>query len=157
MFIQKVLAVVVGLTAFLGVVHVNSNASSSASNTPTFSVDFVASARADRQLLLLDTELVIPNDGSQDRQFSITSRSYVNVQVQGLRDADKGFDVLVFSASEYLKYLRDEQATYIIREVMVRGSNRTELFSAGDYYVVIHNRYNILRSMVVNLQVIQNP
>src|ERR1700674_3938309 len=90
------------------------------------SVGIATPASADvTQSLLLDTELIVPSDMSRDRQFSIASPSFVNVQVQGLRDADKGFDVLVFSDAEYLRYLRDEVAIFVLRDTMVRSSNQT--------------------------------
>jgi hypothetical protein len=63
------------------------------------------------------------------------------------------------TADNYEKYKAGQEFRHFpaFQGLKITGATNTEDIAAGDYALVIHNKYNLLKGMIVRVKVTLNP
>lgn len=109
--------------------------------------------------VVVDEELAVSSHGSQMRGFKLTGKETLQVEVKGVKNTDKGFDVYLMTASDWENFKAGKAFEHFpaFQGLKITGSTNTKEIPAGDYALVIHNKYNLLKGMVVKVKVTVNP
>lgn len=97
--------------------------------------------------------------GSQMRGFTLNRQAPVRVEVTGLRDTAKGFDVYVIKQEEWANLRDGREFRHIpaFEGLKVTRMSETHDLPPGNWAVVVRNSYNLLNSMEVELKVTAHP
>lgn len=109
--------------------------------------------------VVADEELAISSKGSQMRGFKLTGNATLQLEVKGVKNTDKGFDVYLMTAAEYAKFAAGKEFKHFpaFQGLKITGATNTANIPAGEYAIVIHNKYNLLKGMIVRLKATINP
>ncbi len=108
---------------------------------------------------MIDEEQVIAAATFHARTIKIAVAAPVQLVVQGLRYADKGFMVYVMSPEDFAHFQRREPFHYFeaLYGLKIRSFTQTATLPAGDWVFVVHNSENLIRSMVVRVRIVVDP
>ena len=109
--------------------------------------------------LIVDDELSVPSGGIQTRPFDAPKGGTLALEVRGLKNTDKGFDVMVMT----LKQLEDYRSKRPLSDAppfqgaKVTGSRTAKELVPGSYVIVVANKYNLMKAMVVRVRAALTP
>ncbi|WP_163787469.1 hypothetical protein [Myxococcus vastator] len=109
--------------------------------------------------VIVDEEIAISNRGSQMRGFKLSRKATLQVSVKGTKNTDKGFDVYLMTTDNYEKFKAGKEFKHFpaFQGLKITGATNTEDIPTGDYVLVIHNKYNLLKGMIVQVKATINP
>jgi hypothetical protein len=116
-------------------------------------------AVAPKPSTLVDEEIAVSTSRPQVRAFTLAASGRVEVRADGVKDTGKGFMLYVMPAEEVANFSQSKDFTHI-REYegkKVASFSHTGTLKAGSWAVVVQNSENLLRTMVVHLQIVRDP
>ncbi|HEY1696047.1 MAG TPA: hypothetical protein VGG39_27960 [Polyangiaceae bacterium] len=109
--------------------------------------------------VIVDEEIAVTAEGgAQMRSFTLPSDRPVFVEVEGRKNADKGFMVYVMASNEWENF-KSGKFRHIpeFQGLKVRSFSHTGELPAGSWAVVVANSENIFNTMVVHVRVVSDP
>jgi len=109
--------------------------------------------------VLFDEQMAVSASGWQSRGFSLGSATPVQVMADGVKDADKGFNVYVMDKSDCDLFAAKKPFQHYpaLQGLQVRSFSRTSQLGPGRYCAVVANTENIFNTMVVHFRLVTNP
>jgi hypothetical protein len=112
-----------------------------------------------QQQVLVEEEFAVNSSGTQVRTFTLAASRRIELKVEGVKDAAKGFMVYVMKSEEVPKFTQKQAFRSVpgFDGVKVRSFAHTEALPAGSWSAVIQNSENILKTMIVRVKVVADP
>ncbi|RKG67918.1 hypothetical protein D7W79_34815 [Corallococcus exercitus] len=109
--------------------------------------------------VIFDEDVAIPSHSMQTRGFTLNQNATLKLEVKGVKNTDKGFDVYLMTEDNLAKFQAAKEFRHFpaFQGLQVSSATNTHDVSAGKYVFVVHNKYNLMKGMVVHIKATVNP